>query len=211
MTNPSTTYYCSVADVSDFLRVTINATSIPNDEQVAKLINRKEDEIDRRTGHAWRTVSVTEIYNLPLIYTYGWGTPIFLQHRKIKDLDAGSGDSIAVWDGQTYGAITLNGNFNGTYNLETVYGRLFLRGYLFTILRDYRVKISYRFGETSVPGDIKDICIKMVAIDLLTTSWKMDKLGVGTEFGLEYEKVVDLWRQDIERTIWDRTELQVVT
>jgi len=211
MTNPSTTYYCSVKDVSDFLRTTINATSYPNDEQVANIINRKEDEIDRRTGHAWRTVAVTEIYNLPLIYTYGWGEPIFLRHRTIKDLDANSGDSISVWDGQTYSPITLNGNFNGTYNLETIYGRLFLRGYLFTILRDYRVKITYRFGETVVPGDIKDVCIKMVAIDLLTTSWKMDKLGVGTEFGLEYEKIVDIWRQDIERTIWDRTEAQVVT
>lgn len=213
MTNPSTTYYCQVSDVADFLRTTINATSIPNDEQVAKIINRKEDEIDRRTGHAWRTVTVTEIYNLPLIYSYGWGEPIFLKHRSLKDLDSGQGDYIAVWDGGNYTNIagSFTSNFAGTYNLETIYGRLFLRGYLFTILRDYRVKIQYRFGETVVPGDIADCAIKMTCIDLLTSSLRMDKLGVGTEYGLEYEKVIQTWRDDIERTIWDRSELQVIT
>lgn len=213
MTNPSITYYCSTKDVSDFLRIPITATTIPNDEQVAKIINRKEDEIDRRTGHAWRSVTVTEIYNLPLIYTYGWGEPIFLQHRKLKDLDSTYGDFIAVWDGNQYSNIagSFTSNFTGTYNLDTIYGRLFLRGYLFTILRDYRVKMQYRFGETTVPGDIADACIKMTAIDLLTSSLRMDKLGVGAEYGLEYEKIIQVWRDDIERTIWDRSELPVVT
>ena len=53
------TTYCSVGDVSDFLRVPITSTSTPNKKQIQKIINRKEDEIDRRIGHAWRSKKVT--------------------------------------------------------------------------------------------------------------------------------------------------------
>lgn len=210
---PSTTFYCQVSDISDFLRIPIDRNSSPNDVQVANIINRKEDEIDRRTGHAWRSVTISnEIHALPLIYTYGWGTPIFLQHRSLKDLDTTLGDIIEVWDGQKYTSVgALAGNFGNNYNFEPRYGRLFLRGYLYSILRDYRVRVTYRYGETTPPGDIKDVCIKMACIDLLTTSFKMDKLGVGTEYGLEFEKVIDVWRNDIERTIWDRTEVQIAS
>ena len=37
--------YCTVEDVSDFLRVPITATTTPNTAQIEKLINRKEAEI----------------------------------------------------------------------------------------------------------------------------------------------------------------------
>ena len=40
------TTYCSVEDVSDYLRVPITATSTPNKKQVEKIINRKEGEFE---------------------------------------------------------------------------------------------------------------------------------------------------------------------
>ena len=40
------TTYCSAADVSDFLRIPITATSTPNTAQVEKIINRKEVELE---------------------------------------------------------------------------------------------------------------------------------------------------------------------
>ena len=49
------TTYCSVGDVSDFLRVPLTATTTPSSTQVEKIINRKEEELDRRIGHAWRS------------------------------------------------------------------------------------------------------------------------------------------------------------
>jgi len=51
------TTYCSVGDVSDYLRVPINANTTPNKAQVEKIINRKERELERRIGHAWRSKS----------------------------------------------------------------------------------------------------------------------------------------------------------
>ena len=94
------TTYCSVEDVSDFLRIPITPTTTPNKAQVEKIILRKEDEIDRRIGHAWRSRTKTkELHDLPLLYTFGWGTPIFLQHRNIYEFDADEGDKIEIWQG----------------------------------------------------------------------------------------------------------------
>ena len=54
--------YCTVADISDFLRVPITATTTPNKTQVEKLIIRKEEELDRRIGHTFgRSKQVTEV------------------------------------------------------------------------------------------------------------------------------------------------------
>jgi hypothetical protein len=47
------TTYCSVEDVADFLRIPITATTTPNKTQVEKIINRKEEELDRRIGHTF--------------------------------------------------------------------------------------------------------------------------------------------------------------
>jgi len=61
--------YASVEDVSDFLRIPIDATTVPNTTQITKLIDRAQDKIDRRTGHAWRLRTVTqEQHDLPLLY-----------------------------------------------------------------------------------------------------------------------------------------------
>ena len=94
------TTYCTVGDISDYLRVPTTSNTTPNKAQVEKIINRKEDEFDRRVGHAWRSKKITrEVHDLPLLYTYGWGTPIFLKHRHIYEFDADQGDKIEVWSG----------------------------------------------------------------------------------------------------------------
>ena len=60
------TTYCSVEDVADLLRIPITATTIPNKAQIEKIINRKEDEFDRRTGLAWRSKPKTKEFLVSL-------------------------------------------------------------------------------------------------------------------------------------------------
>ena len=55
----TTTTYCSVNDIIDFLRVPITSTTTPNKEMVRKIIARKEEEFDRRVGHTWKTKKIT--------------------------------------------------------------------------------------------------------------------------------------------------------
>ena len=179
------TTYCSVGDVSDFLRVPLTATTTPSSTQVEKIINRKEEELDRRIGHAWRSKTITrEVHDLPLLYTYGWGTPIFLQHRNIYDFDLAEGDKIEIWQGASAVWENILGN-SQWYDIEYEYGRLFLRGFIFSILRKNRVRVTYRYGgenyagDTTVPLDITDAVIKMTSIELLNTSFRMDELPTG--------------------------------
>lgn len=202
-----TTTYCSVADVSDFLRVPITATTTPNKTQVEKIINRKEEELDRRIGHTFgRNKTITkEIHDLALLYTYGWGTPIYLQHRNCREFNASLGDKIEVWQGTGTNWADVISN-TSDWNFEEVYGKLFLRGFLFSIMRKYRVRVTYRYGDATVPLDIQDSCIKLTCIDILNSSFRMDILPVGGN-GIDVSASKNEWRADIENCIDNRQEV----
>jgi len=201
------TTYCTVEDVADFLRIPITATTTPNKTQVEKIINRKEEELDRRIGHTFgRTKQVAkEIHDLPLLYTYGWGTPVFLKHRECQDFDTSAGDKIEVWQGadSSYTDVLQDSQW---WDFEPVYGRLFFRGYIFTILRKNRVRVTYRYGSATVPLDVEDSCIKLVAIDILNSSFRMDVLPVGAN-GIDVASSKAEWRADIENCIENRQEI----
>ena len=198
--------YCTVEDVSDFMRVPISSTTTPTKAQVEKIINRKEEILDRRIGHTFgRDKTITkEIHDLPLLYTFGWGTPIYLQHRNIRDLSNAAGDKIEVWKGSEsdYDDILTDSQW---YQFDPVYGRLFLRGFIFSILRKNRIRVTYRYGDATVPEDIEDACIKLVSIDLLTTSLRMDRLPVGGS-ALTWGEIIDQWKEDIESCVINRRE-----
>lgn len=206
------TTYCSVEDVADYLRIPITATTVPNTAQIEKIIRRKEDELDRRIGHAWRSKKITgERHSLPLLYVFGWGTPLYLQHRHIYDFDAALGDKIEIWEGadSTYENILGNDQW---YDMDYEYGRLYLRGFIFSILRQNRVRVTYRYGgesfagDTVIPGDIEDCVIKMVALEFVNTSFRMDKLPMGSA-GVDYASSKRQWQEDIEKCIENRREV----
>ena len=208
------TTYCTTYDVADFLRIPITANTTPNKAQVEKIINRKEAEVDRRTGHAWRSTKVTrEVHDLPLLYTFGWGTPIFLQHRNIYELDASKGDKIEIWQGASATWENILGN-EQWYDIEYEYGRLFLRGFIFSILRKNRCRVTYRYGgeefagDSTVPDDIKDSVIKLTAIDIMNTSFRMDEIPTGGIVSVSEAK--RMWQEDVEKMIDNRREVFVI-
>ena len=208
------TTYASVEDVADLLRIPITATTIPNKAQIEKIINRKEDEFDRRTGHAWRSKTKTrELHDLPLLYTFGWGTPVFLHHRNIYELDGSAGDKIEIWEGASSSWSNILGS-DQWYDIEYEYGTIHLRGFIFSILRKNRVRITYRYGgeefagDTVVPDDIKDGVIKLTAIDLMNTSFRMDEIPTGGIASVGEAK--RMWQEDVERMIENRREVFVI-
>ena len=211
----TTTTYCSVGDISDFLRVPITSTTTPNKEMVRKIIARKEQELDRRIGHTWKTKKITrEIHSLPLLYTFGWGTPIFLKHRHILPLDSSLGDKIEVWKSETdvWGNVLDNTQW---YNMEYELGTLYLRGYLFTILRNNRIRVTYRYGgedfagDTVIPLDIADAVIKMTCIEVMNTSFRMDEIPSGGSVSPSESK--RFWQEDIDLCVSNRREVFTIT
>ena len=209
------TTYCTAGDVADFLRIPITATTSPNKAQVEKIINRKEDELDRRMGHAWRSKTITrELHDLPLLYTFGWGTPLFLAHRNLYDFDAAEGDKIEVWQGSSSTWSDILGN-SEWYDANYERGTVHLRGYIFSILRKNRVRVTYRYGgegfggDTTIPGDIADCIIKMTAIELVNTSLRMYRLPMGGT-GIDLQAVKARWETDIEKCIDNRREVYII-
>ena len=206
------TTYCSVEDVADYLRIPITATTVPNTTQIEKIIRRKEDELDRRIGHAWRSkIAYNERHTLPLLYIFGWGTPLYLQHRHIYDFDTALGDKIEIWEGASATYENILGN-SQWYDMDYEYGRLYLRGFIFSILRQNRIRVTYRYGgegfagDTTIPGDIEDCVIKMVALEFVNTSFRMDKLPMGSA-GVDYASSKRQWTEDIEKCIENRREV----
>jgi len=217
--------YATAAEVASLIRsCDFTACTTPTLLQVEDIINRKEDIIDQRTGHAYgRTKTITNEYHcLPLVYTYGWGTPIFLGHRDIRvKLDmcaccavtlqfcSTAGDKLELWQGsggaQTFTDITDN----SCYQIIGDRGEMFIRGTLFTILRDNRLRITYRYGSTSVPNDIKDATIKMTALDLINGSFRMDIIPMGAD-GAKIMDTSARWRDDIDRVVRNREEVFVL-
>ena len=209
------TTYCTTGDVADFLRIPITSTTTPNKAQVEKIINRKEDELDRRMGHAWRSKRITrELHDLPLLYTFGWGTPLFLAHRNLYDLEVAEGDKIEIWQGASATWENILGN-SQWYDANYERGTLHLRGFIFSILRKNRVRVTYRYGgegygvDTTIPGDIEDCIVKMTAIELVNTSLRMDRLPMGGT-GIDLQAVKARWIEDIERCIENRREVYII-
>ena len=209
------TTYCTVGDVSDFLRVPITSTTSPNKAQVEKIIKRKEDELDRRMGHAWRSKTITrELHDLPLLYTFGWGTPIFLAHRNIYEFDVDQGDKIEIWQGASSNWENILGN-STWYDVNYERGTVHLRGYIFSILRKNRVRITYRYGgekyagDSTIPLDIEDAIVKLTAIELVNTSLRMDRLPMGGT-GIDLQAVKTRWSDDIEKCIDNRREVYII-
>jgi hypothetical protein len=208
------TCYITTCDVGDFLRITISPTTSPTTAQVEKLIKRAEDRIDRRTGHAWRTITTTEIFSLPLLYTFGWGTFISLKHRNIKYksgadtcFDSSAGDKLEIWNGSngTWTDYTLT---PGAYDIEYIKGEVYLRGFIFSILRQNRVRVTYRYGDAIIPNDIKDAVVKLTVIDLIRSSIKMDDLEFGGS--INKEQAMIQWEEDVDKIIRDREEVFIL-
>lgn len=214
--------YTTANDVAALIRSCVfTACTIPTLAQVEEIIERKEDVIDQRTGHTYgREKTVTNEYHcLPLVYTFGWGTPIYLKHRDIitkldgccaptLQLDSCSCDKLETWQagvGNKFTDITDNSD----YQVIPERGEVYLRGLLFTILRDNRVRVTYRYGSTTVPNDIKDATTKSAALDLINGSFRMDIIPMGAD-GVKIMDTSARWREDVDKIIRNREEVFVL-
>ena len=137
-----------------------------------------------------------------------------MKHRRIYDFDADLGDKIEIWQGAsaTWENIVGNGEW---FDVEYERGSVHLRGFLFSILRKNRVRVTYRYGgesyggDTTIPGDIEDCVVKMTAIEIVNTSFRMDRLPMGGS-GIDLQSVKAKWETDIEKCIDNRREVYII-
>lgn len=215
------TVYTTVEKVRSLLQLpTLDDTTSPSVQEVVQVINRKEDEIDNATGHAWRlrfsgtnsgqdTTAQYEECDISSIYEHQTGYPVYLKHRHIRQLDASEGDALEFWTGADWEDwLSLRTESRaGDFWLDYRQGILFIRGYRW-VNKPRGIRIKYRYGETFVNLDIEDIATKMAAIDVLTG---MDPRSMIVQEGdvMTHDVRVSRWRNEIANRLPRYKEFQV--
>ena len=184
--------------------------------ELNRLINEVEDEIDHRTGHAWRAVAVTDVHEFPdqNMNSIDWvdGLPIKLAHRKVRTLDTTAGDYIYINEGTGYTNKlgTWTEALNGDYWVDYVRGILYLKKFWRWHSRS-ALKFVYRYGETSVPYDIRRAATNLVIAQLLELEPTMAVHPGGGDLDAPkpYERA-DRLRAEAYQLIRDREEIRVI-
>ena len=222
----ATPVYCTTAQVFSFLQLSSNndlqfdgkkdfsTNTKPTKEEVEEMINESEDIIDTETMHGWREITVTnETHHLNYpSYHYRDGSTVKLIHRNIRTLSSGSGDKIEIWNGSDYVdylATKVEGR-NKDYWVNYEQGMIFIKAYPAYLPRTFGARITYRYGETTVPNDIKRACVLLTAIQLLQSEDRSVLLPEGTN-NISYDKKIDNWEKRAYDILSRRRELPVIT
>jgi len=211
--------YTTPTRVARLLQVTpFGGDTSPSIYDVYSAINEAEDEIDRKTGHAWRTrYNATstgaatssgdyEYRNIIADQMVGAGIPIQLSHRFVSTLTYNSGDRLEVFDGNGYTDYLTNrteGRAND-YWLENAMGILYVRDITRTT-RELSLRVKYRYGEAAVPYDVRRLATLLTAITLATSDDRsMMTVEGGSNIGLSQK--VELWQKQADAIMFSLTE-----
>ena len=158
--------YTTVNAVGNFLGFPdsyFTVSSTPTISQVETLIARADSTIELKTGHAWREKIITDEYPTFFSkYEYGTGVSLDLKQRSINEIS-----KLEIWNGSTWEdwKITKTEGRNNDYWVDYTNGVIFL----VTLRNIFRqgVKVTYTYGENSVPESIEAASTMMTAISLL--------------------------------------------
>ena len=218
------TTYCQSADVWRFLQFKrrfggddFSSETVPTKEDVEAFINQFEDHIDKETMHTWRTATITESFDIdyedPIDNYFGdYYMRIKLTNRQIKQLDANEGDSLQVWDGSNYeeylgASSSRTEGRNQDFWLDYTEGFLFISTY--QTYSQLAVRITYRYGESTVSGDIKEACIKLTAAEILQSDDESVLLPEGTS-NIPLTTKVENWQKRANFLINTNKEFKVI-
>lgn len=208
--------YCADTDVQLVLgsATAFSASTNPTATQVNSMILQAEDHIDRLTNHAWKEKTITnEFYNLDVnaAYNVGAGIRIKLRHRKIKTLDSNEGDKVEIWDGSAYEdyLVTRTQGRASDFWIDPEQGVLWLKLRHFSSVKNI-IRMSYRYGESTVPYDIQEATAQYVAMKILLNEDKGFYLNEnGDNRNMVYSSRYDRLKSTFEKTIHNRTELNI--
>lgn len=204
--------YCTSVQVANFIGKTadFDGNSNPTKTTVEEWIVSNEKTIDKRTMHAWRSRTVTEEMHHQDSLPYGFreGIKVFLNHRTVKVFVSGT-DKLEVWDGTQfldYVANKVEGR-NNDFDVDYPRGIISIRN--LTYFKYFSVRVTYRYGETSVDEDIRKACIMLTAADLARSDDRSVLFPEGTS-NVPLPVKADNWEDRAQNIISDNRETKVV-
>lgn len=176
-----------------------DGSSTPTSTVITNFIERAQDRVDKTTGHAWRTITVTEEYVRPSsIYRYGTGVRLDLRHRSLTSFQSGT-DKIEVWDGSSWvdWVATKTEGRNEDWWVDEQNGVVFLLG-LYRVY-PHGIRITYRYGESTVPGGIEEATTLMAAKFILNSPEFSTVLFTdATNNDLNHRDTIEHWQKEID-------------
>lgn len=171
-------YYCTPREVASFMGLdNFTDSTNPTRYEVEEIISRICDRIDEETHDSWRKNRVTdEYYNVKVEDRYiGWSTypydyssriSLYLKHRNIRSFTSGT-HKIEYWDGSSW--VDFVANY--TEGRDKDYWIDYQRGIIWFVNRyplrvRSNVRVTYDWGNSSIPGDIREAAILLTASDL---------------------------------------------
>jgi hypothetical protein len=154
----------------------LGETSRPVQTTVEMFINWAEGEIERVTGGAWRTLTVTNEY-----HTLNMDTDdpsVQLEYRDITTFASGT-DKLEVFNGSTYveWVATKTEGRASDYWVDYTNGIVYLHaGYPLSVYEN-GIRVTYRYGKSAVEYDIEQLATIMAAMRVL----EADRDLVGSE------------------------------
>lgn len=175
--------------------------TLPTTAQVERFINQFETWIDNQTNHAWRTVSVAEEYH-DIIQKYNeFDGVIKLSHRKITTLASGT-DKLEIWNGSEWEEYVANKTEGrgDDYWVDKTNGLIYIHAVSYF---DNSARVTYRYGEGSVPFDIELLCTMCVARKIY------NGYPEGLNTNVQDYKVLN-WKKDIQEIIDRYKEVMII-
>lgn len=193
--------YCTVANVQTFLQLAdaFSGSTTPTTTVVTEFIERNEDYINSKVHRSWKSITVTNEY-----YDYDGSRRIDLNHRNIVTLVSGT-DKIEVWNHHTSDAYK---DFVADYTEGR--GDDFWIDYTLGILYfedqdpspgHERVRMTYRYYESTVPKDIEKACILLTAADIIANESESSLMDTTSEGSMVYDSRHTKWKEEAEKIL----------
>jgi hypothetical protein len=210
----ATPSYCTSSDVARLLNKPVNyftTSSTPDIESVNSFIFEAEEIVDKDTQSAWRERKVTNEYHTidrNQYYEYQTGYRIKLVHKFLRPLSSVAGDKLEVWNGQVYEdyLLTRTEGRGNDFWLDYERGVLFIRGVLFRT-RESQFRVTYRYGMTTVPANIKQATALRAAIMLIVNEDNSFMLNeTGESRNMPYDARVAKYEQQYKRIVFSQEQ-----
>ncbi len=230
------TDYCTEAQVISQLRMidqssasharkTLSASSDPTTSEVTEYINDAEAEIDHYCQRAWREVTEPEethiIKRSPGGYG-NWGTQylgfaytvfVKLHFPDVRALSTDT-DKIEYTDGQNWIDLLATGTESTVYGDGGDFYIDLARGFLYFLSVYPRadvpsVRVTYRHGKSTVPGDIRRAAKLLAATTILESDWFTRQFPTNTA-GPNAEAMADKWTKKAYKLLARHTRFVTV-
>ena len=216
--------YCQPADVASQLRLKDTSTGTrlaftsstdPTYAEVEAWIDEASNYIDRETNHAFRFVTaVNEYHAYKGQYDGIWkDVRIPLNHRSVQTFSHALGDKLELFDFTTYVDLLADDSYvegeDDDYYVDYTNGHIIFVGTK-PYVHPLAVRVTYRYGESSVPYDIREACTKLVAIRYLESELYTATVPNGPGLSPSKETIIEKWQADVDRILARRSEMPVM-